>query len=176
MVMRSLAPSTRPLERALELNPSPPSHTLHVCIARSAEEDTFANFSSAEWKQFFETIDVGNDLEIAGRNVAIIGPVPKDLLDRVLLGAEVHRPAIDHLGCRRAEIQGQFPQRFKVNFLAEVDRQRDDLVAALVDEPVKRKPRFEIAVECQDDARHADPPPSASAEYSRCNPSGAISP
>ena len=52
--------------------------------------------------------------------------------------AQKHLAAIEHLGRGGAEIEGQFADRFKIRLLAEVDRKRDDVVAALMDEPVER--------------------------------------
>ena len=65
--------------------------------------------------------------------------------------------AIDDGRGRGAEFQGQLAQRFKVDFLPEVERQRDDLVAALMAQPVQCQARFEIAVECQDNPGHVVP-------------------
>ncbi len=55
-------------------------------------------------------------------------------------------------GC--AQFQSQFSERLQVNALAEVERQGDDLVAALVGQPVQSQARFQIAVEGQNDASH----------------------
>ncbi|MCX8115599.1 MAG: enoyl-CoA hydratase/isomerase family protein, partial [Burkholderiaceae bacterium] len=44
---------------------------------------------------------------------------------------------IKNLGRRRAKIKGHFADRFEIDFLAEVDRQSDDVVALLVSKPVE---------------------------------------
>jgi predicted oxidoreductase (fatty acid repression mutant protein) len=45
---------------------------------------------------------------------------------------------IEHLRRRRAQLQSQLAQRFKIDFLPQVNQQRDHLAAALVHQPVQR--------------------------------------
>jgi len=62
--------------------------------------------------------------------------------------------ALHDVGGGGAEFQGEYAGRFEVDALAEVGRQRDDFLAALVDEPVQGQPRFQVAVEREDGAGH----------------------
>src|SRR5262249_13301362 len=79
------------------------------------------------------------------------------LQDREGEVAEEGLAAVDHLRCRRAQLQRQLAERFEVDFLPEVDRQRQSLVAATVDQPVEGQARLEVAVEREDGARHGSP-------------------
>ncbi len=53
---------------------------------------------------------------------------------------------INHAGGNGSQLQGQLTQRLQVDFLSQIDTQGDDLVSALVHQPVQGQTRFQIAV------------------------------
>ena len=67
-------------------------------------------------------------------------------------------PAVDDLSRGGTQFERHFAERLQINFLTEIDGERQHLIAALMHQPVEGQARFEITVERENGTRQHHAP------------------